>query len=481
MNYKIVHTLALLFAGLLFCFSVSGQTLESGRKLYNDKKYAEAADIFEVLIKKTPSNAQLNQWYGVSLYELGKYKQAEKHLTTAAKSKVLGAYLYLGDLYMKTYQFDQAVSNYNKYLTAVTKSKDTKAIALVEQKLQKAEMGERMINRVEEVQIIDSLVVGKIDFFNNYKLSAQSGKLHNLNRFFNRPGQTDATVYQTQRGDKIIYGEASLSSNSRLFTRDLLPDGKWSEATVLPSPVNTTANENFPFLLTDGLTLYFGSDGSESLGGYDIFITRHNLNSGNYLAPENVGMPFNSPYNDYLMAIDELNNVGWFATDRFQPEDSVVIYTFIPNVEKKIYKNENPEHSRQLARIASIRDTWSSKAGYADLLRKIYSDESEQPKVVKGDFVFVVNDNYIYTFLHEFSSNEARNLYIKATDIRKQIARAESDLERLRQRYTRSKTDKKAAEQILKTEAELAILYGQPEEFEKQARNSEINAMKNQK
>lgn len=52
MNYKIVHTLALLFAGLLFCFSVSGQTLESGRKLYNDKKYAEAADIFEVLIKK---------------------------------------------------------------------------------------------------------------------------------------------------------------------------------------------------------------------------------------------------------------------------------------------------------------------------------------------------------------------------------------------------------------------------------------------
>ena len=32
-----------------------------------------------------------------------------------------------------------------------------------------------------------------------------------------------------------------------------------------------------------------------------------------YLVPENVGMPFNSPYNDYMYVIDEYNNLGWFA------------------------------------------------------------------------------------------------------------------------------------------------------------------------
>ena len=34
--------------------------------------------------------------------------------------------------------------------------------------------------------------------------------------------------------------------------------------------------------------------------GYDIFVTRYNTNTYSYLMPENVGMPFNSPYNDYM-------------------------------------------------------------------------------------------------------------------------------------------------------------------------------------
>ena len=35
-------------------------------------------------------------------------------------------------------------------------------------------------------------------------------------------------------------------------------------------------------------------------------------------------MPFNSPYNDYMYVIDEYNNLGWFASDRFQPEGKVL-------------------------------------------------------------------------------------------------------------------------------------------------------------
>ncbi|MFR3186749.1 MAG: hypothetical protein ACLTOV_01045 [Phocaeicola sp.] len=43
-----------------------------------------------------------------------------------------------------------------------------------------------------------------------------------------------------------------------------------------------------------------------------------------------MGMPFNSPYNDYMYALDDFNNLGWFATDRFQPEGKVCIYVFAP-------------------------------------------------------------------------------------------------------------------------------------------------------
>lgn len=56
--------------------------------------------------------------------------------------------------------------------------------------------------------------------------------------------------------------------------------------------------------MADGVTIYYASDG-EGLGGYDIFVTRYNTNTDTYLVPENVGMPFNSPYNDYMYVIDD--------------------------------------------------------------------------------------------------------------------------------------------------------------------------------
>ena len=65
-------------------------------------------------------------------------------------------------------------------------------------------------------------------------------------------------------------------------------------------------------MAADGITIYFGSEGHEGLGGYDIFTSRFNSETADYLPPQNVGMPFNSPYNDYMMAFDELAGVGCF-------------------------------------------------------------------------------------------------------------------------------------------------------------------------
>lgn len=108
-----------------------------------------------------------------------------------------------------------------------------------------------------------------------------------------------------------------------------------SKGSLLPGSINDSINANYPYVLTDGATIYYAADGENSIGGYDIFVTRYNTNTNTYLTPENVGMPFNSPYNDYMFAIDEFNNLGWFASDRYQPEGKVCIYVFIPNSSKR--------------------------------------------------------------------------------------------------------------------------------------------------
>lgn len=119
---------------------------------------------------------------------------------------------------------------------------------------------------------------------------------------------------------------------------------------------------NWPFMLADGTTLYFAAKGEESIGGFDIFMTRYDETTKSFLKPENIGMPFNSAANDYLYIVDEYDGFGWFATDRNQPEGMVCIYSFLLNDvrENYIVDEYSPEQLRQLSEIHSISQTWSS-------------------------------------------------------------------------------------------------------------------------
>ena len=192
-----------------------------------------------------------------------------------------------------------------------------------------AELGAQMLSKVQVVQVIDSMVVDKDDFFLHYKLSSEVGSLHDYHSLTgdDRPGASP--VFQTQRRDKILYAVPTEDAGYELVTRIRLGDDTYSEEELIDD-LNTMYDDSYPFLLTDGVTFYFASNEEDrTLGGYDIFVTKYNINTDEYSDPEQLPMPFNSPYNDYMMAIDEVNHVGWFASDRYQPEGKVCIYIFL--------------------------------------------------------------------------------------------------------------------------------------------------------
>jgi len=71
-------------------------------------------------------------------------------------------------------------------------------------------------------------------------------------------------------------------------------NGDWGPAVNLGPEVNTPFNEDRPFLINKGKTLFFSSQGHQNLGGYDLF--RSDLQSnGLWSDPENLGYPINTP------------------------------------------------------------------------------------------------------------------------------------------------------------------------------------------
>lgn len=453
------------------------QSLDQAKKLYNDGQYAEAKPAFERLVKQAPNNSSYNLWYGVCSFETGDLEKAEKHLSFAVKRRVQEAYRYLGEVYYLTYRFDKASEMFEDYIALLTKKKQP--VEAFEAKLDLADNALRMMEKVEDVQVIDSMVVDKDDFISAYTLSEESGTLDSYTNFFQTGNPVPSTVYMNQKGDMIYYAHATEGNRYCLFSQSRLID-KWGDEKQLPMNINSQEDDNYPFVLSDGVTIYYASKGNGSLGGYDLFVTRYNMGSDSYLTPEQLGMPYNSPYNDYMMVIDEVKGLGWFVSDRFQPEGKVCVYLFIPNDNRTRVESEDEALKRTRAMLSDIKASWKPGSDYADQVRLAHTEIPYGKKEVKKDFDFVINNNLVYYTLDEIQSAEARSCYEKVISLNKQIDEQTGKLEEMRSAWTKANASKREqmAAGMLEMEEQLNSLQDQPAEWEKKARNAEINHLK---
>lgn len=76
-----------------------------------------------------------------------------------------------------------------------------------------------------------------------------------------------------------------------------LPNGEWSKEQNLGPTINTSEDEEAPFLHADGQTFFFSSRGHETSGAFDIFKSTMDEN-GQFSQPTNIGYPMNTPDDD---------------------------------------------------------------------------------------------------------------------------------------------------------------------------------------
>ncbi|MEG1660638.1 MAG: hypothetical protein RR304_08760 [Bacteroides sp.] len=434
----------ILLISFFFVADISAQTLEQAQKFYASEQYDKAKPVFRDYVKSQPANGNYNLWYGVCCLKTQQASEALKYLETAVKKRVPSGQLYLAQAYNNLYRFEDAIGCYEEYIAALAKRKQP--TEEVEKLLDKCKNDFRMLKGVEEVCVVDSFVVNKADFLDAYKISEESGKLYSFNNYFQTEGNHPGTVYQTEIGNKVYFSQKGNNQHLDIFSQTKLMN-EWSKEAPLPRSINASGNTNYPFMLTDGVTLYYASDGEGSIGGYDIFVTRYNTNTDSYLTPENAGMPFNSPANDYMYVIDEFNNLGWFASDRYQPEGKVCIYVFIPNSSKQTYDYESMPNEQivHLAQLRSVEATWKNKKEVTDALQRLKGVIYHQPQDVQfSDFDFIIDDQYTYHSLNDFRSASAKGQFRKYQQTEKSFQQQAAKLDGLREKYAQSSKEEKA-------------------------------------
>ena len=243
---------------------------------------------------------------------------------------------------------------------------------------------------------------------------------------FNTDGDTDGGIYQVRKeGDswgelelldaaintKFWETDASLDTygNMIFFTSDRdggyggrdiwmmkrLPNGEWAEAQNLGENINTVYDEEGPYLHPDGKTLYFSSQGHQTMGGHDFLMSTMN-DDGSFTQPINMGYPTNTVENDLFFFPSVSGTKAYFSSYRQGGKGDQDLYVM----------NLVEEEEKDLAVYKGVvRDTMGQVV--KDLVISIFEENSEdkygvyRPNVITGRFLFILQAGHDYEILYQ--------------------------------------------------------------------------------
>ncbi len=180
--------------------------------------------------------------------------------------------------------------------------------------------------------------------------------------------------------------------------------GHWQAPRNLGSTVNTSDDENAPFIHANGHTLFYASNGIPGMGGFDLFISQRTDTLWNQ--PVNLGYPINTVADQVGMYISSDGKTAYYTDDRVGAEGRrATLYEFdIPDTLQKMFvptnyikgrvfdqrTNAPLEASLELYDLGSQKKvaTFSSQPGTGEYLAVLNQNSEHALYVVKDGYLF---------------------------------------------------------------------------------------------
>jgi hypothetical protein len=379
--------------------------------------YKEAYPYFKEMQRIYPKEPSYNYYLGRCLLFLDKDSlQSIKYLRLASTKEVSEeVYYYLGLAYIKNYQFEKAIKNLQWFNKRATK-KQLKELD-VQNYLSFAENGLYLTKYIKMPKVYSKELRTKSDFYKNYRFDDFKGNFVDRDDYLKLKKDSlveNSIIYIPQlieKGEMLYFsGLNETRGDFDIFRITRLSDSTWSEQENLGDIINTPFDEDYPYLHSDGSTLYFASKGHYSMGGYDLYSSTWSWDTQEWSEPENLDFPINSPFNDILFVASPNKKTAFFASDRETSQNKVMVYKLKLNNSEPYIETENHE----------------DLLGYSKLNVNIESEKSErkkqaniESKTYQHSLVKIKNKE---TFLHksEYDSllNTAINYQLKADSLK---------------------------------------------------------------
>lgn len=174
----------------------------------------------------------------------------------------------------------------------------------------------------------------RIDGFGNYDLYFSYLTPQGWGKPVNLGGRVNSDQWDSQpclSPDKrdLYFASRRLGGlgGSDIYVCHMQTNGRWSEPENLGAGINTSGDDQCPFIHADNQTLYFTSNGWQGYGDNDLFFARKNYD-GSWSKPLNLGYPINTISDEGTLFIAANGKTAYYASDRADSKGGLDIYSF---------------------------------------------------------------------------------------------------------------------------------------------------------
>ncbi|MDA3883088.1 MAG: OmpA family protein [Bacteroidales bacterium] len=190
---------------------------------------------------------------------------------------------------------------------------------------------------------------------------------------------------------------------------------KWSDPINLGATINTPYDEVDVFMHPDGRTMFFSSDGHNTMGGYDVF--RSELqDDGSWSTPENIGYPINTPGDERFFVLAGSGRVGYYSSSRVGGLGKHDVYeiTFLGPEKKLEMATENlliASQSQAVTQDVVIEKSVDIKTSRLTIVKGVVSDAfAETPTYLGAEIV--ITDNETGQVISTLQSNSSTGQFL---------------------------------------------------------------------
>lgn len=180
--------------------------------------------------------------------------------------------------------------------------------------------------------------VGGFDLYITYLTPKGWGEIFNLSSDVNSDQWDSQPCLSPDKRD-LYFASRRIGGygGSDIYVSHLQPNGRWSKPENLGPTINSSADEECPFIHADNQTLYFTSSFWPGYGDQDIFLTRKG-NDGKWGKPVNLGYPINTINREGTLFIAADGKTTYYASDRSDSKGAMDIYSFELREDVRPYK-----------------------------------------------------------------------------------------------------------------------------------------------